>query len=255
MKYCFTTLAVGEFYENKTKEFFTNLIPRTNNCDFFVTTTNKELSHESDRVKVNVINPVSLRTTHDKLNFPFHLNLKCLSLKHVLNYQKETLKINTSFEKYDFVIFCDGDWSMHEEFSEQKIISMLEHMDKENIDFLFERPASIGGYKKEPQNCFFRNKLEDYEVFDHNKWDDAHVPNEQFLVFKNNNKLKFFVQRWEMFLWYCIANDITSYPDGFEIGVSALEADMKYAYYGYFNHFLINCFTFLNKSGEKSIRF
>jgi hypothetical protein len=165
------------------------------------------------------------------------------------------LKKDASFEKYDFVIFCDGDWSMHEDFSEHKLISMFERMENESMDFLFERPADVGGGKREPQQCFFRNKLEDYEVFDHEKWDSAHVVNEQFLVFKNNKKLQFFTQRWEMFLWYSIANDISSYPDGFEIGVSALEADMKYAYYGYFNYYLTNCFTFLNKYGDYNTRF
>ena len=54
MKYCFTTLAIGEPYESKTKEFFTNLINHTKNCDFFVTTTNTNLSHESERVKIKL---------------------------------------------------------------------------------------------------------------------------------------------------------------------------------------------------------
>lgn len=255
MKYCFATLAVGEPYESITKEFFTNLISRTNNCDFFVTTTNAELTHESDRVKINVINPPSLRTSHNKVNFNFHLNLKCLSIKHILKYEIEMLKNNANFEKYDFVIFCDGDWSMHEDFSEQKIISMLERMENDNVDFLFERPAYVREGKKDLQECFFRIKLEDYCVFDHEKWDEAHVVNEQFLVFKNNKKLKFFTQRWEMFLWYSIANDISSYPDGFEIGVSALEAGMKYEYFGYFNYYLNNCFSFLTKYGEYKKRF
>ncbi len=44
---------------------------------------------------------------------------------------------------------------------------------------------------------------------------------------------------WEQFLWYSIHNDIRNYPDGFEIGVSALEAGMKWNYNGVFNHFLM----------------
>jgi len=255
MKYCFTTLAIGEPYETITKKFFTDLSTKTKHCDFFITTTNKDFCHENERVKINVINPPALRTTHNWLGFNFNLNLKCLSMKHILSYQKQEKVKNSNFENYDFVIFCDGDWSMHEEFSEEKILSMLERLKNEDIDFLFERPASIKDGKQNPSQCFYKNKLEDYDVFIHNKWDEAHVPNEQFLVFKNNDKFKFFVQRWEMFLWYCIANDITNYPDGFEIGVSAHEANMKYAYYGYFNHHLINCFKFLTKHGDSNTRF
>jgi hypothetical protein len=255
MKYCFTTLAVGEPYESITKKFFSDLSAKTKHCDFFVTTTNKEFSHECERVKINVINPPALRTTHNWLGFNFNVNLKCLSFKHVLNYQKKEREKNSNFENYDFVIFCDGDWSMHEEFSEEKVLSMLESTKNEGIDFLFERPAAIWGGKQDPSVCFYRNKLVDYDILEHNKWDEAHVVNEQFLVFKNNAKFRFFVQRWEMFLWYSIANDITNYAEGFEIGVSAHEADMKYAFYGYFNHYLTNCFTFFTKNGDKHIRF
>ena len=91
-------------------------------------------------------------------------------------------------------------------------------------------------------------------VFDHDKWDDAHVVNEQFLIFKNNWKFKFFVQRWEQFLWYSIQNDIRNYPDGFEIGVSALEAQMKWDYNA-FRLFLPNCFEFYDKPGNLHRRF
>jgi len=46
MKYCFTTLAVGEPYESRTIEFFKNLSERTENCDFFITTNNPEFPSE-----------------------------------------------------------------------------------------------------------------------------------------------------------------------------------------------------------------
>ena len=36
MKYCFTTLSIGEEYENKTIEFYSDLALRTKNCDFFI---------------------------------------------------------------------------------------------------------------------------------------------------------------------------------------------------------------------------
>ena len=42
MRYCFTTLAVGEPYESRTLEFFKQLRERTTKCDFFITTTNDE---------------------------------------------------------------------------------------------------------------------------------------------------------------------------------------------------------------------
>ena len=249
IKYCFTTLAVGEPYESKTTKFYQDLRERTTNCEFFITTTNTEYPDLGDRIHVNVINPPSL---HCSLGgFSFHLNLKCLSLKHVLQYQKT----NPEFEKFDYVIFTDGDWEMHEDFSEDKILKMLTHMEENDIDFLFERPARIGDGKNDGDNCFFKEKIHDYEILDIDKWDKAHVCNEQFLVFKNNPKFRFFTQRWEQFLWYGIMNDIRSYPDGFDIGVSALEANMKYEFVGVFSNCVPNCFAFYTKSNDYHVRF
>jgi chaperone protein DnaJ len=149
----------------------------------------------------------------------------------------------------------NGDWIVHDEFSEQKILNMLNYMETENIDFAFERPAAIGDSRKNPEHSFFRDKLYDYDILEYDKWDEAHVVNEQFLVFKNNYKFRFFVNRWEQFLWYSIKNDIRNYPDGFEIGVSALEAGMKWNYNGVFNHFLPKCFAFYTKNDVFHIRF
>ena len=254
MKYCFTTLAVGEPYESKTIEFFKNLSEKTENCDFFIATNNLEFPSENgDKIKVHQINQDNL---HDSRGgFSFHLNLKCLSLKHVMMYEKKMLQENPDFQKYDYVIFTDGDWIVYDEFSEQKILNMLNYMESENIDFAFERPAAIGDSRKNPEHSFFRDKLYDYDMLEYDKWDEAHVVNEQFLVFKNNYKFRFFVNRWEQFLWYSIKNDIRNYPDGFEIGVSALEAGMKWNYNGVFNHFLPKCFAFYTKNDVLHLRF
>lgn len=247
MKYCFTTLAVDEPYESKAKELFASLSKKTNNCDFFISTTNTNFENTEEKIFVNPFYSPSVKCT--KGGFDFHVNLKVLSLKHVLQHQK------TFSHVYDYVIYIDGDWCIHKDFSEEKIISMLNYMDRENVDFLFERPNLIGESKLDPEQCFYKEKLYDYDVFSHSKWDLAHVPNEQFLVFKNNSKFKFFVQRWEMFLWYTIANDIRNYAEGFEIGISALEADMKYQYTGVFSHYIPSCFYFYSKCGTLHERF
>jgi hypothetical protein len=252
MKYCFTTLAVGEPYETKTKELYENLRDRTTNCDFFITTNNAEYPEMGERIHVNVMKPTPL---HDSRGgFSFHLNYKCLSLKHVVEYQKQMLITNPDFKKYDYIIFTDGDWIMHEEFSEEKILSLFNFMNDDDLDLIFERPARIGDGKINPEQTFYRDKIYDYDILEHTKWDEAHVVNEQFLVFKNNYKFRFFVQRWEQFLWYSIENDIRNYPDGFEIGISALEADMKWSYNGWF-HLVRNCFGFFTKSNDYHVRF
>lgn len=247
MRYCFTTLAVNEPYETKTKKFYNELREKTTQCNFFITTTNEELLNQGERIETKIINPPSMYCNGG--GFDFHLNLKCLSLKHVLEYEKQNPDIH-----HDYVIFTDGDWGVWDEFQEEKILTMLDHMEQNDIDCLFERPAPIGAHKENPNESFFKDKLFDYEVFGHNKWDEAHCVNEQILVFRNNDKFRFFVQRWEQFLWYSIANDIRNYPDGFEIGISILESDMKYSYEGMLR-FMSNCFYFHTKTGDLHIRF
>jgi hypothetical protein len=103
-------------------------------------------------------------------------------------------------------------------------------------------------------HCFFDRKLYDYHVFEHTKWDNAHVVNEQFMVFRNNWKFRYFVRRWEEFLWYSIHNNIRNYPDGFDIGVSALEAEMNWDWDS-FRGLLPSCFEFHDKAGNLHIRF
>lgn len=247
MRYCFTTLAVNEPYETKTQEFYSKLKEKTENCNFFVTTTNPELEKTDERTFYNIIKPNSLYCSGG--GFDFHLNLKCLSLKHILQFEK-----NNPDVKHDYIIFADGDWGMWSGFAEEKILKMLDHMDRENIDCLFERPAQIGSNKKHPETSFFKDKLYDYDVFDHTKWDEAHCVNEQFLVLKNTWKFRFFVQRWEQFLWYSIANDIRNYPDGFEIGISLLESEMNCEYHGVLKY-LSDCFFFHTKSEDLHVRF
>jgi hypothetical protein len=247
MKYCFTTLAVNEPYESKTKEFYNELREKTEHCNLFITTTNEELLNQGERIHTNIIKPYSLNCTGG--GFDFHLNLKCLSLKHIIDFEKQNPDVH-----HDYIIFTDGDWGVWKSFDEQKILNMFEHMKKNNLDCLFERPAPIGAHKQNPDQSFFRDKLFDYDVFEHTKWDEAHCVNEQILVFKNNAKFRFFVQRWEQFLWYSIANNIRNYPDGFEIGISILEADMKYSYDGMLR-LMSDCFYFHTKTGDLHVRF
>lgn len=248
MRYCFATLAVNEPYESKTQKFYQDLRENTEQGNFFITTTNEKLLNQGDKIFTKIINPYSLHCS--KGGFDFHLNLKCLSLKHVLEFEKEN-----PGQKHDYVIFTDGDWGMYSGFTEEKILGMLDHMDRDGIECLFERPAPIGLHKQNPDESFFKDKLYDYDVFDHSKWDEAHCVNEQILVCRNNSKFKFFVQRWEQFLWYSIANNIRNYPDGFEIGISLLESEMKYAYQGIFGHYLNKCFYFYTKTNQLHIRF
>jgi len=237
MKYIFTTLAVGDSYLKNASECYTKYSEKCS-ADFNITTN--EISEVGPKVNLNLFKLDSYEDGNP--GFSFYLNLKVLSLKYCLD------------KGYDYIIYNDADWRMTDNFSEDKLLNLFNHMETNDLDFLFERPALIGGHKRDMSNCFFDRKLYDYHVFEHTKWDNAHVVNEQFMVFRNNWKFRYFVRRWEEFLWYSIHNNIRNYPDGFDIGVSALEAEMKWDYNS-FGGFLPGCFEFHDKVGNLHTRF
>jgi hypothetical protein len=237
MRYIFTTLAVGDSYLKNASECYTKYSEKCS-ADFNITTN--QICEVGPKVNLDIFELD--RYDDGGPGFSFFLNLKVLSLKYCLD------------KGYDYIIYNDADWRMTNKFNEEKLFNMFNFMEKNDLDLLFERPAKIGEHKQNLNNCFFDRKLFDYHVFEHNKWDEAHVVNEQFLVFRNNWKFRYFVRRWEEFLWYSIKNNIRNYPDGFEIGVSALESEMKWNYDA-FRHLIPDCFEFHDKSGKLWKRF
>ena len=237
MKYIFTTLAVGESYVKNASECYTKYSEKCS-ADFNITTN--EICEAGPKVNLDLFKLD--RYDDGNPGFSFFLNLKVLSLKYCLD------------KGYDYIIYNDADWRMIDNFSEDKLFNLFNHMEKNNLDFLFERPSKVGDHKKNMNDCFFDRKLYDYHVFEHTKWDEAHVVNEQFMVFKNNWKFRYFVRRWEEFLWYSIHNNIRNYPDGFDIGVSALEAEMKWDWDSFRGH-IPACFEFHDKAGNLHVRF
>jgi len=263
MRYFFTTLAVNEPYFKKSLEFYISLHNKTNNGFFNITTSKNDLDRITENVGLTIeklyeqyprLKITTIESLNKRFEFPlemeghgfiFNLNLKVLSIKAAL----------LSGENFDYLIFCDGDWGIYDGFDENKLFNMFNYMDENKIDFGFERPAKIGDYKKNNwHDCFFMEKVIDYGVDKHNLWDEAEVVNEQFLVFKKNEKLMVFEQKWEQMLWYTIANNIRNYPDGFEIGVSALESGMTHSWVPL--RILSNCFYFYPKySDTMHVRF
>lgn len=238
MKGLFVTLAVGAEYFDNAVECYTELGSKTTNFDFSITSNNTSINSPDI-----ILNHFSLDRYNDTYaGFSFYLNLKVLALKYALD------------KGYDYVIYNDADWRTTPAFSQSKLLGVFEYMEKSNLDALFERPAEIGYHKRNFDNCFFQQKILDFNLLEHDLWDKGHCFNEQFMVFKVNWKFRVFVMKWEMMLWYSIANNIRHYPDGFDIGVAALEANLNYSYNS-FNSLLPDCFTFKDKEGNIYSRF
>lgn len=246
MKYCLTTLAIGEEFESAVVKMFSDFNSRTTQCDYYATTMNSDKKIDNNFINWNVIEPAFNPKNEGGY---FYYNLKSLALKNILAHNLN------SKEPYEFIIFIDGDMFMCDDFAEQKFIDLFNYMNENNIDMVYERPGTIGSYKQNLSSCFFMDKIIKYNVMSHNKWDDAHVMNEQFMVFKYNWKFMYFVQRWEQFLWYSIKNNIINFAEGFEMGISALESDMNIASVSEICTLIRNCFYFFDSNGKKYIRY
>lgn len=229
MKYTFCSLSLGEEYIKDSINFVESL----NKISY---------DHHMIIVKDLDINPIPNTTIYD---LPSHHK----KITHGLfNYNLKFLPIKYACESgYDYVIFIDADWKLEEGYKTECIYRVFEEMEKRDIDMFFERPHIVGKSKFE-RDSFIRHKVPVYNLLDTTEFDEAHVPNEQFLVFRNNYKLKSFVSYWEELNQKCLDVDCWAFAEGLEIGMSAVKAGMNISYTGW-QHLLPNHFSFMSKGG------
>jgi hypothetical protein len=234
MRYIFTTLAIGQKYLNSAIEFsnmLTNLDPDP--IRIIVSDIEAECPTNTKMIKTEEnIQPIVCNT--------FNYNLKYLAIKEAINFDCE------------YIIFTDADWIVSKNYDKNKILKFLNENNSE-VDFFFERPHQIGQSKLEWDNCFWRHKIEPYKLMDTNKYDEAHVCNEQFMIFKNNDKLKSFVEAWSRRNQFCIDNNVWTFAEGVEMGMSAIDAGMLTQWSNFFT--IRDCFEFYDVLGQHYIRF
>jgi hypothetical protein len=246
MKYCITTLAIGGDYEKSGIKLFSDLKKRTKHADFSMTTTNQKpsLKKINNFIKWDILD----ETIPVREGRAFYYNLKSFALKpFIKNYNDEK-------NKYDFVIYIDSDWSVNDDFDESKFLLLFEYMTNNDIDMVYERPGLIKDHKTDP-NSLVKEKIIDYGINEHTKWDNANVMNEQFVVYRNNWKFNFYIRRWEQFFWYSVKNNINNFAEGLEMGICALESEMKLAQVNEVSHIINETFYFYNRMGIKFLRY
>jgi hypothetical protein len=236
MRYTFCTIAIGEKYINNTLNLIKSLNEHSDKHHFVVVTDNDNL---------NVKN-----TTFITINKEIKL-----FIKNSFNYNLKYIPIKFSSEMdFDYVIFIDADWSLSDGYSHSKIIDTLTFMENNKYDFCFERPHLIGKGKTEDNLIFWKHKRDFYNLLDTNQFDDGHVVNEQFLIFKNNEKLKTFSNFWETLCDKATKEDLWAFAEGVEIGMSSSVSKMSYDYYSW-QKILTNCFNFTTVDGKFYNRF
>jgi hypothetical protein len=235
MKYIFCTIAIGEKYLNSALEFATNLNSISDSHKMLIV-TDLNISDIENCFFVK-INEEQKTFIHNYFNY----NLKYLPIK-------ESLKLD-----FEYIFYVDADWQIYSGYSETKILNFIDYMSSSNLDFIFERPHLIGASKRELHNCFWRHKIEPYRLMETDFYDNGHVCNEQFLAFRNSDKLKIFCDEWEKRNNFGVENSIWAFAEGLEIGMSSIDANLNYSYNGL--HFLNSCFRFETIYGIEYIRF
>lgn len=234
MKYCFCTISIGEDYVNSVKKFIHDLNVKCEN-NHFVLITNSDLNFINNTTIGRVPNEKKIKICNQ-----FNYNLKYLPIKlsHELNF--------------DYIIYVDSDWAITDEFSEEKLYDVFKFMDENAYDLLYERPHTIGEGKFN-EDCFWKHKRDFYDLLNTNLYDKGQVVNEQFLIFKNSNKIKKFIDEWEKLEKIASDGDLWAFAEGVEIGMSSCVADlnMTYSWRGFLN----NSFSFLTKDGRFYQRF
>lgn len=235
MSYVFTTIAIGEKYFLSACNFARNLNKISKGHKIIIVTDCPFVEIEN----VDFINFDKKETT---------------TIKNYFNYNLKYIPVMECSKKdFDFIIFFDADWDIHDGYSENKFVDFLNSMKKSQFDFFYERPHSIGDSKWDTNNCFWRHKIEPYGLLKTNFYDNAQVVNEQFLIFKNNDKLKVFVQKWKERNDFGVKHNIWAFAEGVEIGMSAVDAKMVMDWKKTFE--LRNFFKFVANTGVTHIRF
>lgn len=234
--YAFCTIAIGEEYIQSAINFANKLNEFSNDHHYVIIT-------EGDT-------PTIQNTTF--VQIPKN---KTLFIQNIFNYNLKYLPIKVSSEMgFNYIFFVDSDWIIEREFSTEKIKAVISFMKSNNYDMLFERPHSIGIGKHDNDNCFWKHKRDFYKLLETEEYDNGHVANEQFLVFKNSEKLKTFISFWEELTHNSTESNVWAFAEGVEVGMSSVKANLNCCYYGW-QDILNNCFSFFTKDAKFYNRF
>jgi hypothetical protein len=235
MSYIFTTIAVGKKYFDSAINFINQLNKISKSQKFLIVT-------DQPFISVDNVTFVKFDENETKVILKyFNYNLKYIPIM-------ECSKLD-----YKYVLFFDADWSIHNGYSEVKLLNFLDELENSNLDFIYERPHSIGDSKRDLNNCFWKHKIEPYGLMNTNFYDKGQVVNEQFMIFKNNDKLKIFVNKWKERNEFGVKNNIWAFAEGVEIGMSAIDAKMNMDWKKMFE--LKEFFSFVANTGVTHIRF
>ena len=234
--YLFCTVAVGDEYLKSSINFAKKLNKTSKNHHTLIVT---------DKKNKNFKNTTFIQIPDNHVLF----------IRDVFNYMLKYYPLYISNEmNYDYIIYVDADWRIRDSYDSSNIESMLKYMSDNNIDMLFERPHGIGHGKHDGVNCFWYHKIDFYKLKETDIYDSGHVCNEQFMVFKKNEKFDIFVNKFKELYEISTKSELWPFAEGLEIGMSMAISKMKYDFVGW-QYYVRELFEFNSKDGGLNFRF
>ena len=238
MKHLYCTIAIGEMYVESAMTFAKRLNEKS-------TTHHMLIVCDKDYEPIDNVTYKIIPEDH----------VLFTTLSHIFNYNLKYYPLYLASQMdYNHIIFVDSDWRVRNEYDETNIHRMLNFMDEQNIDMFYERPHTIGAGKHDGNNCFWRHKRDFYKLLETDEYDTGNVCNEQFLVFKNNEKFTIFVNKWKELYQIAAEANLWGYAEGVEIGMSYTTAKMV-ATHTNWEHFIRAMFEFTAISQQVYIRY
>jgi hypothetical protein len=245
--YAYCTVAIGKSYLSSALLFHDKVSKYSNHKCSVITTDESslegvDLDKISPKIHFDIIEP-----DYKVFNLPdgYSTDQFNYNVKH-----RPILKSHQLCKDSDYIIFVDSDWEVTDQYDESGVISVLNLMKTDNIDFLYERPHNIGR-GKQPEvsyGCFWSHKIRAYGLLETDAYDAGEVCNEQYMIFANNDKLSIFSANWMELFNKSQAENIWSFAEGVEIGMSTVVANMKTSLIPY--RIMDNYYLFKTKYGE-----
>lgn len=235
-KILYCTIAVGDYYLESAINISKKLNQYSNNHHMLIVSN---IQNEFIKNTTFVVTPENQK----------------IFINNGFNYMMKYYPLYLASEMvYDYIIFIDADWRIRDTYDSSKINSMIQFMNDNEYDMFFERPHKIGHGKHNGINCFWQHKIDFYKLKETDKYDSGHVCNEQFMVFKKNEKFNLFVNKFKELYEISSKANLWPFAEGLEIGMSMAHSNMKCDWLSW-GKYISGMFEFNSKDGGLNIRF
>lgn len=213
----FCTLAVGNEYNGYAQNLF-KTIQKKINSKLLVVTDNPSYfdNMRDDRLIIKKLDE----------SFALTSNLS----DHIRNFNYNLKYVPISFankEVCNYIVYIDCDWLLKFNGNINRFESCITEMLHLDCDGIAGRGRLLID-EKTGRTFLPKEKIIFYGLDQTDHYDSCQLVNEQYLVLKKTEKLDKFISSWAALEKKCTEEKGMAYAEGLEIGMAALDANMKF---------------------------